>query len=164
MAGSFRWGLLASLALGACGQNGVNNGEAEADDAILPATESYKVFGDYVVHFNAIPTVDLNSEIAAENDIVRSPNRIMLLVNVRQGSADGLDVAVPASVTATANNLTGQLRNLNTQEIREATTLYYVSETQVQNGETLIFTVEAIPEGTTEPLVVKFRKQFFVSE
>jgi len=88
----------------------------------------------------------------------------MLLVNVRRGTADGLDEAVPARVTASANNLTGQLRNLSTREIREETTLYYVAETQVQNGETLIFTVEAVPEGTTDPLVVKFRKQFFVDD
>jgi hypothetical protein len=162
MAGSFRLGLLASLALVACGQNGANSGADEGDNEILPATESFRAFGDYVVHFNAIPTVDLNSRIAVENDIVRSPNRIMLLINVRRGTADGLDEAVPAAVTASANNLSGQLRTLNTQEIREETTLYYVAETQVQNGETLIFTVEATPEGTTEPLIVKFRKQFFV--
>jgi hypothetical protein len=164
MAGSFRWVLLASLALVACEQNGASSDAEAGDNEILPATESFKAFGDYVVHFNAIPTVDLNSRIADENDIVRSPNRIMLLINVRQGTADGLDEAVPAAVTASANNLSGQLRTLNTQEIREETTLYYVAETQVQNGETLIFTVEATPEGTTEPLIVKFRKQFFVDK
>lgn len=164
MAGSVRSLLVACLALAACGQTGGNAGDDDADDEILPATESYKAFGAYVVHFNAIPTTDMNSEITAENGIIRSPNRIMLLVNVRHSTADGGDVAVPAAVTASAINLTGQLRNLNTREIREATTLYYIAETQVQNGESLIFTVEATPEGTTEPLVVKFRKQFFVDD
>lgn len=164
MAGIGRWSIVACLALAACGQSGGNAMDEEADNEVLSAMESYKVFGDYVVHFNAIPTVDLNSEVAAENSIIRSPNRIMLLINVRQGTEDGLDIAVPAQVKASANNLTGQLRNLSTQEIREETTMYYIAETQVQNGETLIFTVEVIPEGTTEPLVVKFRKQFFVDD
>jgi len=156
--------LAACLALAACSQSGGGAGGNEADDEVLPATESFKAFGDYVMHFNAIPTTDLNSAITQEYGIIRSPNRIMLMVNVRHSPPNGLDVAVPARVTASANNLSGQLRNLSTREITEATTLYYVAETQIQNGETLIFTVEAIPEGTTEPLTVRFQKQFFIDD
>jgi hypothetical protein len=164
MFGSGRWSLIACLALVACGQQGGNGAEDAFEDDILPATESFATFGDYVVHFNAIPTTDLNADITAENGIVRSPNRIMLLINIRHGTPNGLDEAVRADVTASATNLTGQLRNLNTREIVEATTLYYIAETQVQNGETLIFTVEATPEGTTEPLTVRFRKQFYIDD
>lgn len=156
--------LVACLFLAACGGSGNGTGSNASNEEILPATESFKVFGDYVVHFNAIPTTDLSNRITQENNIVRSPNRIMLLVNVRRGTADGLDEAVPASVRASAANMSGQLRNLDMREIREETTLYYVSETQVQNGETLVFTIEATPEGTTEDLMMKFRKTFYIGD
>jgi len=152
-------GVVASLSLAACAPPG-GDGEQQ-DDAVLPATESEKAFGDYVVHFNAMPTIDLSPEIAAANGIVRSNNRVMLTVSIlrRTGSTDS---AVPGRVEASAANLTGQLRNLPTNEIREENAIYYIAETQIVNGETLIFTVEATPEGQTEPFVVRFRKQFFV--
>lgn len=153
---------MAGLLLVACEQSNNGSQSTSADNEVLPATESYRAFGDYVVHFNAVPTIDLSAEITSEHQIIRSKNRIMLLVNIRHATEGGLDEAVPGIVTATATNLTGQIRSLPTREIRESTTLYYIAETQIENGETLIFSVEATPEGLTEPFVVRFQKQFFV--
>lgn len=155
-------GAVAGLLLVACGQGGDAESQQAADNEVLPATESYKVFGDHVVHFNAVPTVDLDANITSEYEIIRSNDRIMLLVNIRRGTEEGFDVAIPGQVRASATNLTGQLRNLPTREIRESNTIYYIAETQIENGETLTFTVEATPEDMTEPLVVRFQKQFFV--
>ena len=163
MFGSGRWSLVACLALVACGQSGNNAGD-DADEEILPPTADSQVFGDYVVNFNAVATIDLNPTIAEEYGIIRRPNGIMLNINVRDTRAGGAGVAVPAEVKASATNLTGQFRNLNTRLETGAGALYYIAETQVQNGETLIFTVEATPEGKTEPLTVRFRKQFFIND
>ncbi len=154
----------ACVALAACGQPAGDAAQAAADDEILPATESYKVFGDYVVHFNAVPTVDLSPEIADEYDIIRSNNRILLNVSMLRSAEIGFGTAVTGTVEATAANLTGQLRTLLTQEITEGEAIYYIAETQIEDGETLIFTIDATPDGLTEPLRVRFQKRFFVDE
>ena len=154
----------AALLLAACGQPGTVVTQSEADAEVLAATESAKVFGDYVVYFNAIPTDDLPAEIAAEYGIVRSRNRVLLNVVMEYRPAIGVPARVPGTVKASATNLNGQLRNLLTREITEAEAIYYIAETQVVNGENLIFMIEATPESTTTPLVVRFQKQFFVAE
>ena len=154
----------AALMLAACGQSGTVVTNAEPDDEVLSATESIKVFGDYVVYFNAITTDMLDAAIATEYNIVRSKNRVLLNIVMEHRPAIGAPVAVPGTVKASATNLNGQLRNLLTREIKEADAIYYVAETQVVNGESLIFMIEATPESTTTPLQVRFQKEFFVEE
>jgi len=154
----------AALMLAACGQPGTVVTEAETDDEVLPATESAKVFGDYVVYFNAVPTDALDADIASEYGIVRSKNRVLLNIVMEHRPAIGLPTVVPGEVKASATNLNGQLRNLLTREISEGEAIYYIAETQVVNGENMIFMIEATPRSTTTPLQVRFQKQFFVEE
>lgn len=155
--------LIAGVALAACGQSGGND-QDEADMEVLPGTESYRDFGEYTLHFNALTTDQLAEQIASEYRIVRSRNRALLNVSILRNQEVGLPTAVAGEVTAQARNLTGQLRNLQVREIREGEAIYYIAETAIVNGESLIFTVEAIPESATEPLKVSFQKQFFVDE
>ena len=164
MSRSGAFSVCAALGLVACGQPGTVTTQAEADDEVLSATESVKVFGDYVVYFNAVPTDLLDAEIAAEYDIIRSKNRVLLNIVMEHRPAIGVPTVVPGTVTASAANLNGQLRNLPTREISEADAIYYIAETQVVNGESLIFKIEATPESTTTPLTVRFQKQFYIEE
>ena len=89
---------------------------------------------------------------------------MLLNVSVLRNQEVGLATAVPARVTASARNLTGQLREIPIREIRVGDAIYYIGETQVANAESLIFTVEATPESASEPLTVSFQRQFFVDE
>jgi outer membrane lipopolysaccharide assembly protein LptE/RlpB len=146
-----------------CGQNTGNTQTAAGAD-ILPGTESFRDFGDYVLHFNALTTDRLSPAVASEYEIVRSPYRVLLNVSILQKQEIGLAMPVSGVVTATARNLTGQTRNIAIQEIREQDAIYYVGETSVANGESLIFTVEASVDGSEESLTVSFQKQFFVDE
>ena len=134
------------------------------DDDILPATESVKEFGDYVVYFNALTTNQLDADIAEANDIVRSNSRALLNIVMEHRPEIGAPRVVPGEVRASARNLTGQLRNLLVREISEGDSIYYIAETAIANSESLIFTIEATPESTDTPLVVRFQKQFFVDE
>lgn len=156
-------GACTALLTAGCGQN-TGSMEASTGADILPATESFRDFGDYVLHFNALTTDRLSPAIASEYDIVRSPNRVLLNVSILQNQEIGLAVPVAGTVTATARNLTGQTRNIAIQEIREQDAIYYVGETSIANAESLIFTVEATVEGSDERLTVSFQKQFFIDE
>jgi len=152
------------LILVGCGQADPNSGSMGDEADILPATESFRDFGDYVLHFNALTTDQLNPAIAAEHSIVRSANRVLLNISILRNQRIGLATAVSARVTVSARNLTGQLRNIAIQEIREGDAIYYIGETQVANAESLIFTVNATPESSAETLTVSFQRQFFVDE
>lgn len=155
----FLWALLALLA--GCDPSPETLQADEDDDAVLRGTESSRDFGDFVVHFNALTTDQLTPQIAGQYGIVRSENRAMLNVSILEKGEDGMTTPVPGSVSATAINLTGQLKNLAMREITEGTAIYYIGETTVNDGETLIFTVDVTPINDPSRYTVRFMKQFF---
>lgn len=146
--------------LAACGP-----GDTQAQRAGAPAqpTEerNYRDFGEFVVHYNAISTDELSPEIARAYSITRSPNRAMLNVSILRKNTDAPGTPVRARVTAKVVNLTGQLKSVELREIREAEAVYYIGELKVANAETLVFDISAIPEGTQNPLTVRYQKQFY---
>lgn len=133
-------------------------------DSVLPATESAKDFGNFVVYFNALGTDQLTPEVASEYGIIRSRSRALLNVSIHRKLEGGLTEAVPGAIKASATNLNGQFKNMTLREIREEAAIYYVGELGITNGEVLIYTVEATPAGAPAPLVVRFQKQFFFDE
>jgi hypothetical protein len=163
--GYLRWlpllGIIGLLA--ACGPT---NQSADADGplvAVLPGTESAKDFGDYVVHFNALATDQLTPDVARQYGIVRSQNRAMLNVSILQKEEGTMGRPVTGSVSSSAINLTGQLKNITLREITEGDAVYYIGETGIANGETLIFTVDVTPINEPSRFTVRFKKQFFVN-
>ena len=119
-------------------------------------------FGDYVVHYNALNTNMLPPQVAQAYGITRSPSRALLNVTVLKKVMNNPGTPVDASITANAVNLTGQMRELKMREIREPEgAIYYVAELPVHNLETYQFTIELALEGEPEPLVVRFRQQFY---
>lgn len=119
-------------------------------------------FGDYVVHYNALNTNLLPPQVAQAYGITRSPSRALLNVTVLKKVMNNPGTPVSASITASAVNLTGQMRELKMREIREPEgAVYYVAELPVHNLETYQFTIELAVEGEREPLVVRFRQQFY---
>lgn len=154
-------GVISCLALAGCTQPGTETAQ-NGDDEVLPATESVKDFGEYVVYFNALTTNQLTEEIASEYGIIRSNSRVLLNIVMEHAPEIGTPQVVRGEVRASARNLTGQLRNLDVREISSGESVYYIAETSIVNSESLIFTIDATPEDTSTPLRVQFQKQFFV--
>ena len=137
----------------ACG----GGGEPTVPTAQLSG-ETSAAIGDHVVHFNALSTEQLAPDVARAYTIVRSKNRAMLNVSVLEAESG---TAVTATVTVKTVNLTGQLKNVVMRKIQEQEAIYYIGETPVANRETLIFEITVIPDGTTEPHKLKFKRQFY---
>jgi hypothetical protein len=133
-------------------------------EAVLPATESSKDFGEYVVYFNALNTDQLTPEIASEYGIVRSRSRAMLNISIHRKHGNGSTEAVTGRVVASATNLNGQLKNMTLREVREEAAIYYIGELAITDGEVLIYTVHATPADASTPFTLRFQKQFFVEE
>jgi hypothetical protein len=148
---------LAALALAACGESSVTTPLEDTSD-VMTATESSRDFGNWSAYVNAMVTDQLSAEIASNYGITRSSSRAMLNVSVVSNESGA---GLPAEVTASATNLSGQLRNLMMRPIEEDTAIYYIGETAITNGETLIFTINITPEGEgTQSL--RYMQQFFV--
>ena len=119
-------------------------------------------FGDYVVHYNAFNTNLLPPQVAQAYGIVRSSSRALLNITVLSKVMDLPGTPVSAAVTASATNLTGQLREIEMREIKDSEgAIYYIGELPVHNLETYRFEVRVAVEGEAEPLMVRFKQQFY---
>ena len=158
-------GVVVAAAMAACEPT---NGSdlTNTQEGVLPATESSKDFGEYVVFFNAIHTDQLSPDIAREYGIVRSKSRALLNVSIHRKLENGQTEAVTGAVSASAINLNGQLKSMTLREIREDQAIYYIGELAITDGEVLIYTVDATPgnEPGQSRFTVRFKKQFFVEE
>lgn len=133
-------------------------------DDPLPATESQKDFGDYVVYFNAINTDQLTPEIAKQYGIVRSKSQALLNVSIHRKLAGGGTEAVTGAVTASAVNLNAQLKSMTLREIKEDKAIYYIGETPITDGEVLIYTIDVTPGNDPSRFTLRFKKQFYVEQ
>lgn len=127
-----------------------------------PLEESFRVFGNYDVHFNALRTDTLTPQIASSYGIQRSPNRVLLNVTILRKQADHTPrVPVDATVEVDAYNLNGQLKNLQMRRISEGEAIYYIGEVSISGTEILVFDISATPAGEATPLTVKFKREFY---
>ena len=119
-------------------------------------------FGNYVVHYNALNTSMIPPQVAKGYGIKRSSSRALLNITVLKKVMDTPGTPVKASVTASGTNLTGQRREIDIREIEDTEgAIYYIGEFTVHNLETYNFTVDVKLAAETDPLVVKFRQQFY---
>ena len=132
------------------------------EEAPAAVTETMQDFGDYTLHFNALTTDQLTAEVAQRHGIVRSGNRAMLNVSIVRKQEGAIGVPVRGTVEVSAANLTGQLKPVSLREITEAEAIYYLGESNVADGETLVYTIDATPVGDSTPMSVRYMKQFFV--
>jgi hypothetical protein len=126
------------------------------------SNESFQVFGNYEVHFNALRTDLLSAEIARAYGIQRSTNRVMLNVTILHKEADHASrKPVEGSVKVDAYNLNGQLKNLEMRRVSEGDAIYYIGEVSISGTEILVFDIEVIPTGESQPMQVKFKREFY---
>jgi hypothetical protein len=149
-----------TLLLAACGDEPTVQTISKAPPA-EPPEAAMKDFGDYVLHFNAISTDQLQPEVARAYNITRSKNRAMLNVSIIKKVPGSIGQSVAGSVSATANNLTGQAKNLALRQVQEGDAIYYIGDVSVASGETLVFTVDATPMNETSRFSVRFSRQFY---
>ena len=125
-----------------------------------PSEDSFKDFGSYEIHYNAVRTDALTPEVARNYGIQRSANRVMLNVTVLHKEAGTVRKAVPAEVTVDARNLNEQLKSIELRRISESDAVYYIGEVSISGTEILVFDITVTPEGTQTPLSVKFTREF----
>ncbi|MEM7054850.1 MAG: DUF4426 domain-containing protein [Pseudomonadota bacterium] len=126
---------------------------------ILVQAQQFESFGQYEVHYSTLNTNQLTPQVAQAFGIQRAGTQAMLNISVIDSETGD---PVEAEITASATNLTGQLREVNLRELREQEAVYYIGQFRIHNEETLRFEVQVQPEGRTgAPFELNFRHQFF---
>ena len=153
---------LSASVLTGCEQAPAPGGAQQGSRVMLKKNEHSKSFGEYTVMVNAITTYQLPAEVAEAYRISRSKNKAMLNVSIQKITPGGTS-PVAASVSVTVKNLNNQLKNFDVREIRESQpeAIYYIGQISVNHEEILIFDIDAIPEGASEPIQLSYRQRFF---
>jgi hypothetical protein len=150
-----------TIAISGCEQG--TNQAVQKSPAAEESNISSKNFGAYELHFNAMSTDQLQPEIARAYNIARSKNRALLTVSILKSNGALSGDPVSGSVKVKAANLTGQIKNMTLRQIQDGDSIYYIGDTGVANGETLIFDIDAIPVDETDVYSVRFSRQFFAN-
>jgi hypothetical protein len=141
---------------------GCNPGPQQGAAPAQPMEETFKDFGNYEVHFNAVRTDSLTPDIARAYGIQRSPNRVMLTASVlRKEATHAPRKPVEAAVAVDAYNLNGQLKDMEMRRVSEGDAIYYIGEVSISGSEILVFDITVTPQGETMPLEVKLKREFF---
>ena len=123
--------------------------------------ETFKGFGNYEVHFNALRTDELTADIARVYGIQRSANRVMLNVTVLRKEAEHAPrQPVEATVEVDAYNLNGQLKDLEMRRVSEGEAIYSIGEVSIAGSEILVFDIMVTPQGESAPFNVKLKREF----
>lgn len=144
------------LALAACG-----GGSAPVPAATVPSAQQETVsrIGDITIRATALQTSTLAPEVASQYGIARDDRTIMLLVGVRQGS-DAQETALPAHITATVTNLSGQRQAVALRELRSGDLLDYVGTVETSLPDTLRFDIDIVREGGARS-TMQFSREFY---
>jgi hypothetical protein len=149
--------VLTLLAVTGCGKRP----EASAQPAQV-SEESFKEFGNYEVHYNAVRTDQISTEMARAYNIERSKNRVMLNVTMLRTDAEHAPrKPIKGQVSVDAYNLNGQLKSMEVRQVTEGEAIYYIGEVPISGSEILVFDIKAVPENTNTPFEVKFKREFF---
>lgn len=123
--------------------------------------EQFQKFGDYQVHYIVINTTDLDPAVAKQYRINRSGTNALINISILEQPQQGMLKGVPASITGTATNLVGQLRELGFREVREGPAVYYLATLQVPREEMYQFDIRIQPSGASEPFMLSFRQTVY---
>jgi len=148
--------LLATVALAGCTER--------PEQRAMPAQaldETFKDFGNYEVHFNALRTDELTPDVARAYGIQRAGNRVMLNVTVLRKEAEHAPrKPVEANVVVDAYNLNGQLKDMDMRRVSEGEAIYSIGEVTISGTEILVFDINVTPEGGSAPFNVKLKREF----
>jgi hypothetical protein len=147
----------ALLAIGGCDAGGPPTSQPRE---AAPSEPTHQDFGDFVVHYNAVRSDELTAAVARAYGIERSANSVLLNVSLLRKEPDGRTTPVDGTVTASARNLNGQLKNLEMRRISEGPAIYFIGEVGISGTEILVFDIDVTPLDRPGAYSVQFKREF----
>ncbi len=127
----------------------------------IARAEQKAVYGDYEIHYMAIPSTFLQPEIASTHDINRSRSTGVLNIAVQQRQADGTTRAVPAFVRGSISNDVQQRRELEFTQVTEGQAVYAIAPFWYSSGQTYVFQLEVQADPEQGPFPLRFSQAMY---
>jgi hypothetical protein len=126
-------GLLAVvLALAGCGN------QAPQPARFVPPAPSVAEFdGSLRAHYNLLPTLALGEAVAHEYGVERDAGLALLIVALRQSTADGEEVTAPGEVTAEAVDLAGRRQTVALRRVAAGSYVDHVGIVRISARDTV---------------------------
>ena len=121
--------------------------------------ENMKSMGSMDIHYMAIGATFLTPSIAKAYGIERSKYNALINISVLDNSQPNKP-AKSVSVSGTAENLTGQFKRLDFEEVKEGSAIYYLAQLNYRDKESIKFEV-SVTDGK-ETHTIKFNQTFYV--
>lgn len=118
--------------------------------------EQMKELGPWQVHYSAFNSSFLTPEVAKTYGLERSRYNAIINIAVQ----DKQKVAQAVGISGEAKNLTGTLRTLSFQEVKEGDAIYYLATLPYRNEDTYQFTLKIMSGGQQQTLT--FQQTFYV--
>jgi len=119
---------------------------------------------EYQVHYNAFTSTFLQPEVAKQYQLVRSKALGIINISVIRKTADGEKKAVGSVIEGRMSNDIQQQQILPFQQVVESQSIYYLTQMQFVEGEVLTFDITVYPEGSVQPLKLRFSQTFYNDE
>ena len=123
--------------------------------------EQKQVFGDYEIHYIALPTTVLEPEIAKQYQLVRSKSTGFLNISVLKTQEDGSKKAVSAFIKGSIKNLVQQKRELEFSRINEGSAIYQLANFWYSQGEMMTFDLEVQADPNQGPMHIRFSQALY---
>ncbi|OZG74764.1 hypothetical protein BTA51_04420 [Hahella sp. CCB-MM4] len=123
--------------------------------------EQKQVFGDYEVHYIALPTTVLDPAIAKQYNLARSKSTGFLNVSVLKKQADGTTRAISAFVRGHVRNMVQQQRELEFSRISEGSAVYQIAQFWYSEGENMVFELEVQADPEQGPFSLRFSQAIY---
>jgi len=129
--------------------------------ANLAVAEQKQEFGDYEVHYIALPTTVLSTEVAKQYKLARSKSTGFLNISVLKKQPDGSTRAVSAFVRGSTRNMVQQQRQLEFARISEGDAVYQIAQFWYSQGENMIFELEVQADPNQGPFSLRFTQALY---
>ena len=118
--------------------------------------EQKQTLGNWDVHYRAFTSTFLAPKVATTYGITRSASKGVLNISVLDKNTQAPQ---ELEVTGQVVNPLGQIQSLEFQKITEAEAVYYITQFDYTNAETLRFTINIGGEQT-----LKFNQEFWLND
>jgi len=121
--------------------------------------ENMKSMGNMDIHYMAIGATFLTPQVAKAYGIERSKYNALINISVLDNSSEGKP-AKSVSISGTAENLTGQFKRIEFEEVREGAAIYYLAQLNYRDKEKVKFEI-SVTDGK-ETHTINFDQIFYV--
>jgi len=124
-------------------------------------SDTTRDFGIHVIHCRAMPSNELDSDVASQFEISRAKDRGVLNIAVMEKSGEGaMDRSIRGNVTAHWSDLNGRMGSIAMREFEQQNAIYYIGEFDFVGGATMTFNILISVDENRPPYSFSVKKQF----